>query len=143
MREIPPERIVSGHIICISCCVGSHPMLLSLISAEKHVLPRLLRIAFPVARDGQPSNVCVPSEFLVKAIPGFVNLARAFPHFGPTILKAFSDIGKGLPEPSQFIGQKGNSKIILVLQLHKVLKDATDSVQIQVDNMDQVNKVTL
>lgn len=90
MREIPPERIVSGHIICISCCVGSHPMLLSLISAEKHVLPRLLRIAFPVARDGQPSNVCVPSEFLVKAIPGFVNLARAFPHFGPTILKAFS-----------------------------------------------------
>lgn len=62
----------------------------SLITAEKHVLPRLLRIAFPVTREGQPSNVCVPSEFLVKAIPGFVSLAKAFPHFGPTILKAFN-----------------------------------------------------
>jgi hypothetical protein len=64
-------------------------MMYSLITAEKHILPRLLRIAFPVTREGQPSNACVPSEFLVKAIPGFVHLARAFPHFGPQILRAF------------------------------------------------------
>lgn len=131
------------------------------MTAEKHVLPRLLRIAFPVNRDGQVSNACVPSEYLVKAIPGFVNLARAFPHFGPTILKAFDgkrikamdremkaklsylDIAKGLPEPKQFIGQEGTSKIILVLQLHKVLKDTTELVQMEVDRMDKVNKVTL
>lgn len=64
------------------------------MTAEKHVLPRLLRIAFPMTREGQPSSACVPSEYLVKAIPGFVNLARAFPHFGPTILKAFDGNGK-------------------------------------------------
>jgi hypothetical protein len=58
-------------------------------TAEKHVLPRLLRIAFPVSREGPPSNVCVPSEYLVQAIPGFVHLARAFPHIGPQILQAF------------------------------------------------------
>jgi hypothetical protein len=33
--------------------------------------------------------VCVPSEYLVQAIPGFVHLARAFPHIGPQILQAF------------------------------------------------------
>lgn len=124
------------------------------------MLPRLLRIAFPVTREGQVSNACVPSEYLVKAIPGFVNLARAFPHFGPTILRAFDgkgyvqvyidrilivllDIAKGLPEPKQFIGQEGTSKIILVLQLHKVLKDTTELVQKEVARMDKVNKVTL
>lgn len=53
------------------------------------------------------------------------------------------DIRKGLPEPRQFIGQEGNSKIILVLQLHKVLQDSKALVQIEADRMDQVNKVTL
>lgn len=91
MRKIPLERIVRVVYENINACsIGLTLLLYSLISAEKHVLPRLLRIAFPVTREGQPSNVCVPSEFLVKAIPGFVNLAKAFPHFGPTILKAFS-----------------------------------------------------
>lgn len=87
----------------------------SLITAEKHILPRLLRIAFPVTREGQPSNACVPSEFLVKAIPGFVHLARAFPHFGPQILRAFegecerenlSDVGTGLMCPFNKIFEK-------------------------------------
>lgn len=48
------------------------------------MLPRLLKIAFP-----PPSTTCVPSEFLVQAIPGFVHLAKAFPHFSPQILQAF------------------------------------------------------
>lgn len=41
------------------------------------------------------------------------------------------------------MGQEGNSKIILVLQLHKVLDDSLDLVQIEVDRKDEVNKVTL
>lgn len=55
----------------------------------------------------------------------------------------WQDIQKGLPEPRQFIGQEGNSKIILVLQLHKVLQDSKALVQVEVDRMDKVNKVTL
>jgi hypothetical protein len=40
-------------------------------------------------------------------------------------------------------GHEGNSKIITVLQLHQVLKDSTDLVQIEVNRKDTVNKVTL
>lgn len=53
------------------------------------------------------------------------------------------DIAKGLPQPKEFIGQESSSKIILVLHLHKVLKDSRDLVQVEVDKMDQVNKITL
>jgi hypothetical protein len=60
-----------------------------LIIAERHVLTRLLRIAYPPNQEGELPNACVPSEYLVKAIPGFVHLARAFPHFGESILQAF------------------------------------------------------
>lgn len=56
--------------------------------AEKYVLPRLLKIAFPVSQEGV-AGTCVPSEALVQVIPGFVHLARAFPHFAPHILQAF------------------------------------------------------
>ncbi|CAO3618231.1 unnamed protein product [Mucor hiemalis] len=88
-RQPQVEKQVFGILIACQLC-EKYPLKEYLITAEKHVLPRLLRIAFPVTREGQPSNVCVPSEFLVKAIPGFVSLAKAFPHFGPTILKAFN-----------------------------------------------------
>ncbi|KAI7897292.1 integrator complex subunit 2 [Mucor mucedo] len=141
-RQPQLDKQVFGILIACYLC-EKYPLENYLVTAEKHVLPRLLRIAFPVTREGQVSNACVPSEYLVKAIPGFVNLARAFPHFGPTILRAFDDIAKGLPEPKQFIGQEGTSKIILVLQLHKVLKDTTELVQKEVARMDKVNKVTL
>ncbi|KAI9265837.1 integrator complex subunit 2 [Helicostylum pulchrum] len=141
-RQPQLDKQVFGILIACYLC-EKYPLENYLVTAEKHILPRLLRIAFPMNREGQVSQVCVPSEYLVKAIPGFVNLARAFPHFGPAILKAFNDIAKGLPEPSQFIGQEGTSKIILVLQLHKVLKDTTDLVQIEVNRKDKVNKVTL
>lgn len=130
------------------------------MTAEKYVLPRLMKIAFPITKEGHPSPTCMPSEALVQAIPGFVHLARAFPHFGPQILRAFDskdvkwrlitislfllvDIAKGLPQPKEFIGQESSSKIILVLHLHKVLKDSRDLVQVEVDKMDQVNKITL
>ncbi|KAI8092453.1 integrator complex subunit 2 [Gilbertella persicaria] len=141
-RQPQLEKQVFGILIACHLC-EKYPLENYLITAEKHVLPRLLRIAFPLTREGQPSNVCVPSEFLVKAIPGFVHLARAFPHFGPKILSAFDDIAKGLPEPKQFIGQEGNSKIILVLQLHAVLKDSREQVETEVRKMDLVNKVIL
>ncbi|KAI8355523.1 integrator complex subunit 2 [Blakeslea trispora] len=140
-RQPQLEKQVFGILIACHLC-EKYPLENYLITAEKHVLPRLLRIAFPIV-NGQPSNVCVPSEYLVKAIPGFVHLARAFPHFGPKILSALDDIAKGLPEPKQFIGQEGNSKIILVLQLHAVLKDSRELVEQEVSKMDAVNKVTL
>ncbi|KAI9472082.1 MAG: integrator complex subunit 2, partial [Benjaminiella poitrasii] len=135
-RQPQVEKQVFGILMACYLC-EKYPLENYLATAEKHVLPRLLRIAFPVSREGQVSTTCVPSEYLVKAIPGFVHLARAFPHFGPQILKAFDDIAKGLPEPRQFIGQEGNSKIILVLQLHKVLKSSRDLVQLEVDRMAQ------
>ncbi|CAO0792117.1 unnamed protein product [Mucor circinelloides] len=106
-RQPQVEKQVFGILIACHLC-EKYPLEPYLLTAEKHILPRLLRIAFPVTREGQLSNACVPSEFLVKAIPGFVHLARAFPHFGPQILRAFEDIRKGLPEPRQFIGQEGN-----------------------------------
>lgn len=63
---------------------ASFLVIYSLAIAERHVLPRLLKLAF-----SSNPPVCVPSEYLVQVIPGFVNLARAFPHFGPQILRAF------------------------------------------------------
>ncbi|KAI8988099.1 integrator complex subunit 2-domain-containing protein, partial [Mycotypha africana] len=141
-RQPQIEKQVFGILMGCYLC-EKYPLETYLLTAEKHILPRLLRIAFPVSRDGQVSPSCVPSEHLVKAIPGFVHLARAFPHFGPQILSAFDEIEKGLPKPKDFIGQEGNSKIILLLQLHKVLKDSRDLVQIEVGRMDDVNKITM
>lgn len=141
-RQPQVEKQVFGILLACYLC-EKYPLENYLITAEKHVLPRLLRIAFPVNKEGQPSAACIPSESLVKAIPGFVHLARAFPYFGPQILRTFDSIAKGLPQPKEFIGQESGSKIILVLHLHKVLKDSRDLVQIEVDKMDQVNKITL
>ncbi|ORE03848.1 hypothetical protein BCV72DRAFT_212449, partial [Rhizopus microsporus var. microsporus] len=141
-RQPQVEKQVFGILLACHLC-EKYPLENYLMTAEKHVLPRLLKIAFPVTKEGQPSTVCVPSEFLIKAIPGFVHLARAFPHFGPQILEAFDNIAKGLPQPKEFIGQESSNKIILVLQLHKVLKDSRDLVQAEVDKMDKVNKITL
>ncbi|KAI8982634.1 integrator complex subunit 2-domain-containing protein [Pilobolus umbonatus] len=140
-RQPQLDKQVFGILMACYLC-EKYPLQNYLMIAEKHVLPRLMKIAFPVPRERSPS--CVPSDALVHAIPGFVHLARAFPHFGPTILEAFDVIAKGLPEPQQFIGQEGNNNIIiLVLQLHKVLKDSRDLVQAEVNKMDQVNKITL
>ena len=123
---------------------SSYISVISLQIAEKHVLPRLLKIAFPPA-----STTCVPSEFLVQAIPGFVHLSKAFPHFSPQILQAFErkckcikcynaflficfgsiEISNGLPAPAEFVGQEENSKIILILRLHQVLSDSKELVK--------------
>ncbi|PHZ10671.1 uncharacterized protein RHIMIDRAFT_239493 [Rhizopus microsporus ATCC 52813] len=104
-RQPQVEKQVFGILLACHLC-EKYPLENYLMTAEKHVLPRLLKIAFPVTKEGQPSTVCVPSEFLIKAIPGFVHLARAFPHFGPQILEAFDSIAKGLPQPKEFIGQE-------------------------------------
>lgn len=77
----------------IECAKLTQFSFYSLKIAEKDILPRLSRIAFPAApnRDGLLSNVCVPSEYLVKVIPGFVHLARAFPELmGQKILNALN-----------------------------------------------------
>lgn len=84
----------------------------------------------------------------MQAIPGFVHLSKAFPHFSPQILQAFErkcehekegiysyldaiEISNGLPAPAEFVGQEENSKIILILRLHQVLSDSRDLVQQQ------------
>lgn len=67
----------------------------------------------------------------MQAIPGFVHLAKAFPHFSPQILQAFEQISNGLPAPAEFVGQEENSKIILILRLHQVLSDSKELVQYQ------------
>ncbi|KAF7732034.1 Integrator complex subunit 2 [Apophysomyces ossiformis] len=140
-RQPQVEKQIFGILMACHLC-EKYPLENYLAIAEKYVLPRLLKIAFPVSQDGN-SAVCVPSEALVQAIPGFVHLAKAFPHFGPQILQAYDEIARGLPAPKEFIGQEGNSKLILVLRLHKILKDSRDLVQQEVDRKDLVNKVIL
>ncbi|KAI9323255.1 integrator complex subunit 2 [Dichotomocladium elegans] len=127
LRQPQPDKQVFGILLACHLC-EKYPLEQYLVVVEKYVLPRLLKIAFP-----PPSTVCVPSEFLVQAIPGFVHIARAFPHFGPHIIQAFDEIGKGLPAPEEFIGQEGNSKIILVLRLHQVLNESREFVQSKID----------
>ncbi|EIE77406.1 hypothetical protein RO3G_02110 [Rhizopus delemar RA 99-880] len=135
-RQPQVDKQVFGILLACYLC-EKYPLENYLMTAEKYVLPRLMKIAFPITKEGHPSPTCMPSEALVQAIPGFVHLARAFPHFGPQILRAFDNIAKGLPQPKEFIGQESSSKIILVLHLHKVLKDSRDLVQVEVDKMDQ------
>lgn len=53
------------------------------------------------------------------------------------------EIERGLPSPKEFIGQEGNSKVILVLRLHQVLNDARELVQYEVEHMDEVDKTTM
>ncbi|KAI9279177.1 integrator complex subunit 2-domain-containing protein [Sporodiniella umbellata] len=142
IRQPQVEKQVFGILLTCHLC-EKYPLENYLATAEKHVLPRLMKIAFPITKEGQPATACIPSESLVKAIPGFVHLSRAFPHFGPQILRTFDSIAKGLPQPKEFIGQESGNKIILLLHLHKVLKDSRDLVQIEVDRMDEVNKITL
>ncbi|KAG0174367.1 Integrator complex subunit 2 [Apophysomyces sp. BC1015] len=140
-RQPQVDKQIFGILMACHLC-EKYPLEHYLAIAEKHVLPRLLRIAFPTSQEGA-SSTCVPSEPLVQVIPGFVHLAKAFPHFGPNILHAFDEIARGLPAPKEFMGQEGNSKIILVLRLHKVLKDSRDLVQQEVDRKEHVNKVIL
>ena len=45
-----------------------------------------------------------------------------------------TEIARGLPQPQEFVGQEGNSKIILVLRLHQVLNSSRERVQYEVDN---------
>ncbi|CDS07806.1 hypothetical protein LRAMOSA01755 [Lichtheimia ramosa] len=125
IRQPQPEKQVFAILLACHLC-EKYPLETYLQIAEKHVLPRLLKIAFP-----PPSTTCVPSEFLVQAIPGFVHLAKAFPHFSPQILQAFEQISNGLPAPAEFVGQEENSKIILILRLHQVLSDSKELVQYQ------------
>ncbi|KAI8377917.1 integrator complex subunit 2 [Radiomyces spectabilis] len=141
LRQPQPEKQIFGILIACHLC-EKYPLEPYLVAAEKYVLPRLVKIAFPATREGQPTG-CVPSEYLIQAIPGFVHLAKAFPHFAPQILRVFDDIFHGLPPPKDFIGQEGNTKIILFLRLHKTLKDARQLVQQQADRMESVNNVIL
>ncbi|OAD69143.1 hypothetical protein PHYBLDRAFT_149543 [Phycomyces blakesleeanus NRRL 1555(-)] len=140
VRQPQMHKQVFGILMACHLC-EKYPLENYLDMVEHHVLPRLLRVAFPPSRDGTQPTVCVPSEPLVQAIPGFINLAKAFPHFAPRIMDALIEITRGLPAPSEFMGQQG--KIILVLQLHKVLADSKTAVQQQIDQMGQVNKVIL
>ncbi|KAI7862993.1 integrator complex subunit 2-domain-containing protein, partial [Spinellus fusiger] len=140
VRQPQVHKQVFGILMACHLC-EKYPLENYLEMAEHHVLPRLLRVAFPPSRDGKQAAACVPSEPLLQAIPGFVHLAKAFPHFSPHIMDAFIEISRGLPPPSEFMGQQG--KIILVLQLHKVLADSKAAVQVQIDQMGQVNKVLL
>ncbi|KAI9031806.1 integrator complex subunit 2-domain-containing protein [Phycomyces nitens] len=140
VRQPQMHKQVFGILMACHLC-EKYPLENYLEMVEHHVLPRLLRVAFPPSRDGAQPTVCVPSEPLVQAIPGFIHLAKAFPHFAPRIMDALIEITRGLPAPSEFMGQQG--KIILVLQLHKVLADSKTAVQQQIDQMGQVNKVIL
>ncbi|KAI7885214.1 hypothetical protein K492DRAFT_124137 [Lichtheimia hyalospora FSU 10163] len=123
IRQPQPEKQVFAILLACHLC-EKYPLEIYLQIAEKHVLPRLLKIAFP-----PPSTTCVPSEFLVQAIPGFVHLSKAFPHFSPQILQAFEQISNGLPAPAEFVGQEENNKIILILRLHQVLSDSKELVK--------------
>ncbi|KAI8138412.1 integrator complex subunit 2-domain-containing protein [Fennellomyces sp. T-0311] len=129
LRQPQPDKQVFGILLACYLC-EKYPLENYLKTVEHHVLPRLLKIAFPST---PPSSTCVPSEYLVQAIPGFVHLAKAYPHFAPKILEAFDEIARGLPAPQEFMGQEGNSKIILVLRLHQVLNNSRELVQHQVD----------
>ncbi|KAG2223965.1 hypothetical protein INT45_013422 [Circinella minor] len=137
VRQPQPEKQVFAILLACHLC-EKYPLENYLRTAEHHVLPRLLKIAFPSV---PASSVCTPSEYLVQAIPGFVHLAKAYPHFGLKILQVFDEIARGLPQPQEFVGQEGNSKIILVLRLHQVLNSSRECVQYEVDhNIKQDNE---
>lgn len=53
--------------------------------AEKSVLPRLSRLAFPKTRDGSIPAI-QPTPYLLEALPATRLLAEAFPHLAPEIL---------------------------------------------------------
>ncbi|KAI8096694.1 integrator complex subunit 2 [Halteromyces radiatus] len=151
-RQPQIEKQVFGILLGCELC-EKYPMESYLALAEKCLLPRLMKIAYPVPTSAlamstnrkydtsttQPQQ-CVPSEYLLQIIPSFAQLARAFPHFSPQILHALMDIQQGLPGHNSIIGQEGSHKIIVLLQLHKVLKDTCEAVQKEADHMDNVNK---
>ncbi|KAI9275772.1 integrator complex subunit 2 [Phascolomyces articulosus] len=136
LRQPQPDKQVFGILLACHLC-EKYPLENYLRTAENHILPRLLKIAFPSV---PPSSVCAPSEYLVQVIPGFVHLAKAYPHFGSKILQVFDEIARGLPPPQEFVGQEGNSKIILVLRLHQVLNSSRESVQYEVDHSIKVEE---
>ncbi|ORZ21065.1 integrator complex subunit 2-domain-containing protein [Absidia repens] len=157
IRQPQIEKQVFGVLLGCHLC-EKYPMESYLALAEKSILPRLMRIAYPsptsalavtLNQQQQQSTTmentrhhqpCLPSEYLLEIIPAFTHLSRAFPHFSPEILNALNDIQQGLPGPGSFISQEGNSKIILLLQLHKTLKETLEKVQVEADRMDDVNK---
>ncbi|CAO3587733.1 unnamed protein product [Absidia cylindrospora] len=160
IRQPQIEKQVFGVLLGCHLC-EKYPMESYLALAEKSILPRLMRIAYPpptstlavtLSQQQQQQQQyppmentphhqpCLPSEYLLEIIPAFTHLSRAFPHFSPEILNALNDIQQGLPGPGSFISQEGNNKIILLLQLHKVLKETLEKVQMEADRMDDVNK---
>ncbi|KAI8340597.1 integrator complex subunit 2-domain-containing protein [Chlamydoabsidia padenii] len=142
-RQPQLEKQVFGVILGCHLC-EKYPTEIYRSLAEKTILPRLLKIAFPAS--GPPTSAtgqqqCTPSEYLLQIIPAYKHLACAFPHFGQQILKALQDVQVALPAgPQAFMGNEGNNKIILFLQLHKVLKETVDEVTIQIKQKNSVNK---
>ncbi|ORY95852.1 integrator complex subunit 2 [Syncephalastrum racemosum] len=126
LRQPQPEKQVFAILLACHLC-KKYPIENYLTTTVNHALPRLLKLAFPpVAPNATP--VCVPSEYLVQAIPAFVYLAEAYPDACANILEVYQEIAQGLPRPEEYMQQQANSKIILVLQCHQVLKDARDAV---------------
>jgi hypothetical protein len=77
----------------------------SVALAEKHVLTRLSRLAFPSTRDGSiPAVQTTP--YLFEALPATALLAKAFPHLAPEILIIMKGISLSIaiPMPPQCTG---------------------------------------
>ncbi|ORX49463.1 hypothetical protein DM01DRAFT_1325643 [Hesseltinella vesiculosa] len=143
IRQPYIEKQVFGTLLGCYLC-EKYPMDSTLVLAERVVLPRVLKIAMsPTNAESnslQPPNECVPSEYLNQTLPGLAHLAHAFPHISQQIIDLLRDIQACLPPPNSFFEKQGSSRIIILLQLHKILQDALNDVSAELRNAANVNK---
>ncbi|KAL1932240.1 hypothetical protein VTP01DRAFT_9296 [Rhizomucor pusillus] len=143
LRQPRPEQQVFGILMACHLC-EKYPLESFLMVAQNHVLPRLRKLAFPTgSQNPSAPPVLIPSDYLIQAIPGFVHMARGFPHFSANILQVLEEIANNVPAPQKFIGQESSSKIILILRLHQVLNDTMEQVREELRNMDKVDKTVV
>ncbi|CAO3686696.1 unnamed protein product [Umbelopsis vinacea] len=140
LRQPQPEQQVFG-ILLAGYLFERYPLENYAVLAEKNVLPRLSKMAFPSTRDGSiPALQATP--YLLEALPATRLLAEAFPHLAPSILIVMKDISDALPTTKD-VDFWADPKSMICEQIRTRLDTLQPQVQLQAKNMDKVNKSTM
>ncbi|KAG2186450.1 hypothetical protein INT44_002672 [Umbelopsis vinacea] len=140
LRQPQPEQQVFG-ILLAGYLFEKYPLENYAQLAEKSVLPRLSRLAFPKTRDGSVPAI-QPTPYLLEALPATRLLAEAFPHLAPEILTILNEISSALPSTKD-VDFWADPKSMISEQIRTRLDHLKPLVQFQADNMDRVNKSTM
>ncbi|KAM3580536.1 Integrator complex subunit 2 [Umbelopsis sp. WA50703] len=140
LRQPLPEQIVFG-ILLAGYLFEQYPLENYAVLAEKNVIPRMAKLAFPNTRDGSIPPLQANS-YLLDALLAAPHLANAFPHLAPAINDILNDIAQALPA-TKAVDFWADPVSMVHEQIRTRLKEVQPLVQQHAQNKDKVNKSIL